>query len=94
MTDAGYISDLEIETSRAMQKYILAFLKDAETVGSSVGWPAFNAQGPEGGVIVEFGNQTAVRNVTGDFIEAGCWDSSIPFPISEPQKRAEVEWVA
>lgn len=94
MTDAGAISELEVETSRVMQDYLLAFLKDAATIGSVVGWPAFEADALGGGVIVEFGNRTAVRNVTGDFVEAGCWDSTMPFPIYEPAKRAEVAWVA
>jgi carboxylesterase type B len=87
VTDAGEISDLEVATSEIMQDYFLAFLKDASTVSHTVGWPAFNASESHGGTIVEFGNRTTVRNVTGDFIEAGCWDTSIPFQIYEPAKR-------
>ncbi|GKZ49030.1 hypothetical protein AbraIFM66951_001280 [Aspergillus brasiliensis] len=86
MTDAGEISDLEVATSRAMQDYFLAFLKDPSTVSSVVGWPVFNASAPSGGLILEFGNRTTVRNITGDFLEAGCWDSAVPFPIWEPRK--------
>ncbi|GKZ29543.1 hypothetical protein AbraIFM66950_005380 [Aspergillus brasiliensis] len=86
MTDAGEISDLEVATSRAMQDYFLAFLKDPSTVSSVVGWPAFNASAPSGGLILEFGNRTTVRNITGDFLEAGCWDSAVPFPIWEPRE--------
>ncbi|GAT22659.1 para-nitrobenzyl esterase [Aspergillus luchuensis] len=86
MTDAGNISALEVATSRTMQDHILAFLKDPSTVSSTVGWPAFNATAPSGGLILEFGNRTTVKNITGDFLEAGCWDSSVPFPIYEPRK--------
>ncbi|KAJ5278774.1 hypothetical protein N7478_004146 [Penicillium angulare] len=87
MTDAGEISELEIQTSETMQDYILAFLKDSSRVSSSVGWPVFHASEPNGGLILEFGNQTTVRNITGDFLEAGCWNSSITFPIYEIEKR-------
>ncbi|KAL4807023.1 alpha/beta-hydrolase [Aspergillus unguis] len=87
-TDAGVISELEVATSETMQDYILAFLKDASTVSHTVGWPAFNASGVHGGTIVEFGNRTAVRNVTGDFIDGGCWDASLPFRIYEPAQKA------
>lgn len=79
MTDAGEISDLEVATSETMQDYFLAFLKDAT---ASVGWPAFDAEALDGGLILEFGNQTTVRNITGDWLEAGCWNSSVPFRIS------------
>lgn len=85
MTDAGNISALEVATSRTMQDFILAFIKDPSTVSSTVGWPAFNASAPSGGLILEFGNGTSVRNITGDFLEAGCWDSAVPFRIYEPR---------
>jgi hypothetical protein len=73
---------LEIETSRVMQEFLLAFLKDSSTVSSVVGWAAFNATAPSGGLILEFGNRTTVRNITGDFVDAGWWDSTVPFPLS------------
>lgn len=85
-TDVGNISALEISTCETMQDYILAFLKDPATVGATVGWPAFDAQAPHGGLILEFGNLTTVRNITGDLLEAGCWNSSIPFLIYEPEE--------
>lgn len=88
MTDKGKISDLEVATSETMQDFILAFLKDSSTVSSTVGWPAFDATTQHGGLILEFGNQTTVKNITGDFLEAGCWNSSIPFRIYEPRQRA------
>lgn len=84
MTDAGNIPELEITTSATMQDYFLAFLKDSSTVSSTVGWPAFDASAPHGGLVLEFGNQTNVKNITGEFLEAGCWKPSIPFPIYEP----------
>lgn len=88
MTDKGNISELEVATSETMQDHILAFLKDSSTVSDTVGWPAFDADAPHGGFILEFGNQTTVKNITGDFLEGGCWNSSIPFPIYEIEKRA------
>ncbi|KAJ5925762.1 hypothetical protein N7454_007272 [Penicillium verhagenii] len=94
MTDSGDISQLEVMTSETMQDYILAFLKDPSTVGSTVGWPPFNANAPHGGLILEFGNHTSVKNITGEFLEAGCWNSSIPFPIVETRKRAARSWSA
>ncbi|KAJ6018316.1 hypothetical protein N7451_001695 [Penicillium sp. IBT 35674x] len=94
MTDAGDISELEVMTSATMQDYILAFLKDSSTVSSAVGWPAFHAGAPHGGLVLEFGNQTTVKNITGEFLEAGCWNSSIPFPIYEPRRRAARSWSA
>ncbi|KAE8329705.1 alpha/beta-hydrolase [Aspergillus sergii] len=94
MTDTGNISDLEVATSRTMQDFILAFLKDSSTVSSVVGWPKFDHTAANGGLILEFGNRTTVKNITGDFLEAGCWNSSLPFPIYEPAKRAQVTWVA
>lgn len=92
MLDVGEISELEVTTSRTMQDYLLAFLKDPATVSTAVGWPAFNASAPSGGLILEFGNTTAVRNVTGDFLEAGCWDSSAPFRIFGRDERVPLEW--
>jgi carboxylesterase type B len=94
MTDAGNISDLEVQTSETMQDFILAFLKDSSRVSSTVGWPAFDAGAAHGGLILEFGNQTAVKNITGEFLEAGCWDSSAAFPIYEVEKRTPWTWVA
>lgn len=85
-TDGGEIPELEVATSQTMQDYILAFIKDSSTVGSTVGWPVFDANATNGGLILEFGNETTVRNITGDLLEAGCWNSSIPFLIYEPEK--------
>ncbi|PYH85809.1 alpha/beta-hydrolase [Aspergillus uvarum CBS 121591] len=92
MLDVGEISELEVATSRTIQDHLLAFLKDPVTVSTAVGWPAFNASAPSGGLILEFGNTTAVRNVTGDFLEAGCWDSSAPFRIFGRDARVPLEW--
>ncbi|KAJ6024495.1 hypothetical protein N7540_005292 [Penicillium herquei] len=93
MTEKGEITDLEVATSETMQDHFLAFLKDPWTVSSTVGWPAFNASAPDGGLILEFGNQSTVKNITGDFLEAGCWNSSISFRIYEPRNKARA-WVA
>jgi carboxylesterase type B len=85
-TDVGETPELEAATSQTMQDFILAFLKNPATVNSTVGWPAFDAEAPHGGLILEFGNLTTVRNITGDFLEAGCWNSSVPFRIYEPER--------
>lgn len=80
-TDAGPISQLEIDTSATMQDFLLAYLKDVSTLTETVGWPAFNANASDGGTILLFGNQTAVRNATGDWIDGGCYNSSVSMVI-------------
>ena len=77
----GDIPTLEVETSETMQDYLLAFIKDPSTLSSTVGWTAFNASEANGGVILEFGNITTVQTITGDYLDGGCWDSSIPFRV-------------
>lgn len=81
MLDVGDISKLEVQTSEKMQDFLLAFLKDSNTVNTTVGWPAFDPEAPNGGFIIEFGNGTAARNVTANWLDAGCSDTSIPFRI-------------
>lgn len=78
--DVGEISQLEIETSEAMQDYLLAFVKDANTVNVTVGWPKYDTNATDGGAIVEFGKDTAVQNLTGNYVDGSCWDSSISYP--------------
>jgi hypothetical protein len=48
-----------------MQDYILMFMKGSSTVSNTVGWPAFELVC----LILEFGNQKAVKICTGDFLE-------------------------
>ncbi|PWY75007.1 alpha/beta-hydrolase [Aspergillus heteromorphus CBS 117.55] len=79
--DVGEISELEVDTSATMQDYFLAFLKNSSTVGETVGWPAFLGNSTDGGTILEFGNGTTVGNIPGDWLDAGCYNSSIPFRI-------------
>ncbi|CAK38419.1 alpha/beta-hydrolase [Aspergillus phoenicis ATCC 13157] len=79
--DVGEISQLEVDTSATMQDYLLAFLKDSSTVSETVGWPLYLGNETNGGLILEFGNGTAVRTITGDWLDAGCFNSSIPFRI-------------
>ena len=79
--DVGEISQLEVKTSETMQDHLLAFLKDPSTVNVTVGWPAFDADSPGGGKILEFGKGTPVRMVTGDWLDGGCYNPSIPFRI-------------
>ncbi|KAF2768105.1 carboxylesterase, type B [Teratosphaeria nubilosa] len=77
------ISALEIETSRTMQDYLLAFLKNSTPTAmeASVGWRPFNANETHGGTMLEFGKEVPVKNITGDYLEAGCSISGIEFPI-------------
>lgn len=76
--DVGVIPQLEVDTSATMQDYILAFLKDPATLNVTVGWSAFDADAPNGGTILEFGNGTTVQNITGDYLDGVCYNSSIP----------------
>ncbi|KAJ5666820.1 hypothetical protein N7462_011229 [Penicillium macrosclerotiorum] len=82
MLDVGNITQLEIDTSETMQDFILAFLKDSSAVNSTVGWPVFDPDAVNGGLVIEFGNGTAVRNITADWLDAGCYNSSVPFRIN------------
>lgn len=80
--DVGPVPDLEVKTSATMQDHILAFLKNASSVSDTVGWPLFDPNGTDHGLIVEFGwNDTTARNITGDYLDGGCWNSSQWFPI-------------
>ncbi|KAL3479825.1 Alpha/Beta hydrolase protein [Aspergillus californicus] len=78
---AGGISELEIETSETMQYYFLAFLAGDLTGKNGVQWPVFNPDGPSGGEVLEFGKDVAVRTVSGDWLDGGCYNSSIPFRV-------------
>lgn len=77
----GEISQLEIDTSNAMQDYLLAFIKDPSTVSQTVGWSLFDPTGPDGGLIIEFGKDVPARNTTGRYLDGGCYDPSIPFQV-------------
>ncbi|KAJ5722124.1 hypothetical protein N7488_000159 [Penicillium malachiteum] len=79
--DFGPVSPLEIETSETMQDHLLAFLKDPETFSSVASWPLFNPNGTDGGSMLEFGNNVAVQKVSGDYVEAACWNTSATFPF-------------
>ncbi|KAL3428953.1 alpha/beta-hydrolase [Aspergillus tetrazonus] len=52
---SGVIPQLEADASKSMQDHILAFMKNFSTVQETVGWPAFNPYGADGGKILEFG---------------------------------------
>lgn len=79
--DVGKISQIEIDTSEAMQDYLLAFIKDPSAVSQTVGWPLFNPTRPDGGLIVEFGKDVPAKNITGRYLDGGCYDPSIPFRV-------------
>ncbi|KAL4896935.1 Alpha/Beta hydrolase protein [Aspergillus ambiguus] len=80
--NVGQIPQLEVDTSASMQDYILAFLKDPSTVHLTAGWPLFDPNAPNGGLIVEFGKDTAVRNITGNYLDGACYNSSSPIRLS------------
>ncbi|KAL4919257.1 Alpha/Beta hydrolase protein [Aspergillus aurantiobrunneus] len=80
--DVGEVPQLEMNTSVAMQDFFLAFLKDPATVTQKVGWPLSNPEALNGGWIVEFGNGVPVRNITGRYLDRGCYNSSLPMRIS------------
>ncbi|KAJ6015803.1 alpha/beta-hydrolase [Penicillium herquei] len=72
----GPISQLEVDTSITMQDFILAFLKDPSSV-SGLGWPLSDPNTANGGKILEFGKGNAVHNITGNYLDAPCRNSSI-----------------
>lgn len=47
----------------------MVFIKDPGTLGSVAGWPMFKPNETDGGLMLEFGNGVAVKNVTGDYVE-------------------------
>lgn len=79
--DVGEVSQLEVDTSIAMQDFFLAFLKNPSTVQSTEGWPLFDPTAPNGGSLLEFGKDSAVQKITGNYVDGGCYNSSIPFLI-------------
>ncbi|KAJ5525773.1 alpha/beta-hydrolase [Penicillium frequentans] len=81
MLDVGNVSQLEVDTSETMQDIFLDFLKNTSTFSQAANWPAFNASKSNGGDIMEFGNGTTKKIVAGDWLDAGCYNSSIPFRI-------------
>lgn len=81
MKNVGEISQLEIDTSIAMQDYLLAFIKDPSTVSQTVGWPLFDPDQPDGGLIIEFGKDVPAKNISGRYLDGGCYDPSIPFRV-------------
>jgi hypothetical protein len=61
-----------------MQGHLLAFIKDP-----AAGWPMFNPNGTNGGLMIEFGNGVAVKNYTGEYVEGACWNSLTVFPYND-----------
>ncbi|RMY56843.1 hypothetical protein D0865_03440 [Hortaea werneckii] len=49
-----------------MQDYMLAFTRSPNSL-PSLGWPLFNPNATDGGLLLEFGNGTTVKNITGDY---------------------------
>ncbi|KAI7366819.1 hypothetical protein KC354_g3875 [Hortaea werneckii] len=65
------ISELEIDTSKVMQDYMLAFTRSPNSL-PSLGWPPFNPNATNGGLLLELGNGTTVKNITGDYVFSAC----------------------
>ncbi|OQE67758.1 hypothetical protein PENNAL_c0162G01063 [Penicillium nalgiovense] len=47
----------------------------------TVGWTAFDPSSADGGKILEFGKGSPVKTITGDWLDAGCYNTSTPFRI-------------
>jgi hypothetical protein len=77
----GVVPQLEVDTSAAMQDYILGFIKEPMTVNATSTWPKFDANATNGGAILEFGKDVAVKTVTGDYVDGSCWNSSATYPF-------------
>ncbi|ETI25466.1 hypothetical protein G647_02239 [Cladophialophora carrionii CBS 160.54] len=70
---AGEPSQLEIETSAAMQDYVLAFVKDPTDGPASVGWMPYDYR-DGGGQMALFGaDGLAVQQVNGTTVEGVCY---------------------
>ncbi|GAB1740524.1 hypothetical protein NU219Hw_g5624t1 [Hortaea werneckii] len=75
--------ELEGVTSRVMEGYLLAFIKDPDNGPSSMGWVSFNASAENQGTMLRFGaNRKAVQNFSASDVEAVCSGSGPynPFP--------------
>jgi carboxylesterase type B len=79
--NVGEISQLEVDTANAMQDYLLAFIKNPSTISQMVGWPLFDPTEPDGGLIIEFGKDVPAKNISGRYVDGGCYDPSIPFRV-------------
>ncbi|KAI7601024.1 acetylcholinesterase [Hortaea werneckii] len=75
--------ELEGETSRVMEDYLLAFIKDPYNGPPSMGWVPFNTSAENQGTMLRFGaDGKAVQNVSASDVEAVCSGSGPynPFP--------------
>ncbi|KAJ5453820.1 uncharacterized protein N7458_004776 [Penicillium daleae] len=81
--NVGEISQLEVDTSNAMQDYLLAFIKNPSTISQMVGWPLFDPTEPDGGLIIEFGKDVPAKNISGRYVDGGCYHPSIPFRVDK-----------
>ncbi|KAH0839170.1 hypothetical protein AYO21_05590 [Fonsecaea monophora] len=70
---AGEVSQLEIETSAAMQDYVLAFVKDPINGLQSVNWPTYDHRNAGGQMILFGADGKAVQQVNGTSIEGVCY---------------------
>ncbi|KAL1612322.1 hypothetical protein SLS60_000548 [Paraconiothyrium brasiliense] len=51
----GEVPQLEVETSRAMQEHVLAFIRDPLYGPQKLGWRAVDARNPQNGTLIRFG---------------------------------------
>jgi hypothetical protein len=69
----GNVTQLEIETSRAMQDHILEFAKDPYRGPQKRGWKPVDASAPGGGKLLRFGaDEKAVQYVDVAEVDGVC----------------------
>ena len=76
-------TELEVETSRALQDYLLAFIQDPYHGLPNMGWEALNVSDPHGGNVIRLGaDGNVTQHVYGIEIDGACDGSREydPFP--------------
>ncbi|KAH9897497.1 fatty acyl-CoA hydrolase [Xylariomycetidae sp. FL2044] len=69
----GNVTQVEIDTSRAMQEHILAFARDPYQGPQTLGWEPMNTTAAGGGIVLRFGaDEMPVQYVAGNEIDAVC----------------------
>lgn len=76
----GEVSELEVQTSEAMQDLLIAFIKDPANGLSDNGWPVFDTSAEEGGTVARFGADGEVlQYVSGNnaSMEGACYEAGV-----------------
>lgn len=69
----GEIPPLEVETSRAMQDHVLAFVMDPHSGPQKLGWQAVDARSPHNGSLIRFGTGgKSVQYVSSSEVDRDC----------------------